>query len=380
MSGLGQKRTCARTSRCPLSANSGHREGKPKRASYGPIAVPPLIYASVCNGTGANMRRRQFIILLGGAAVWPALAQAQQPTTPTIGFMSGRSPDESKHLVAAFHQGLGEAGFVEGKNIAIEYRWALGQYDRLPAMAADLVKRRVAVLVAVGGDPSALAAKQATSTIPIVFGLGGDPVKSGIVESLNRPGANATGYTLLTADLEPKRLGMLHDLVPNAGVIGVLVNPKFPPAASQVTTLEKAAQTIAQRLFVSRASNDTELDASLASLLQQRINALLVMSDPYFDTRRDRIIAFAAQNKLPAIYQFREYAVDGGLISYGPNITDSYRHAGTYVGQILKGAKPADLPVFQPTKYEFVINLKTAKALGLAIPSGLISFADEVIE
>jgi putative tryptophan/tyrosine transport system substrate-binding protein len=348
-----------------------------KRASYAPQGSSVML---VCIDTGANMRRRKFIVLLGGAAVWPALAQAQQPTTPTIGFMSGRSPDESKHLVAAFNQGLGETGFIEGKNIAIEYRWALGQYDRLSALAADLVKQRVAVLVAVGGDLSALAAKQATSTIPIVFGLGGDPVKAGIVESLNRPGANATGYTLLTADLEPKRLGMLHDLVPNAGVIGVLVNPKFPPAASQITTLEKAAQIIAQRLFVSRASNDTELDASLSSLLQQRINALLVMSDPYFDTRRDQIIAFAAQNKLPAIYQFREYAVDGGLISYGPNITDSYRHAGTYVGQILKGAKPADLPVFQPTKYEFVINLKTAKALGLSIPSGLISFADEVIE
>jgi putative ABC transport system substrate-binding protein len=326
------------------------------------------------------MRRRQFIVLFGGAAVWPALGRAQQPTVPTIGFMSGRSPDESKHLVAAFHQGLGEAGFVAGKNVAVEYRWALGQYDRLPALAADLVKRNVAVLVAVGGDLSALAAKQATSTIPIVFGLGGDAVKAGMVESLNRPGSNATGYTLLTADLEPKRLGLLHDLLPNAAVVGVLVNPKFPPAAGQLTTFEKAAQTISQRIAVSRASNDTELEASFKSLLEQRVSALLVMSDPYFDTRRDRIIAFAAQNKLPAIYQFREYAVDGGLISYGPNITESYRHAGTYVGQILKGAKPADLPVFQPTKYEFVINLKTAKSLGLTIPSGLISFADEVIE
>ena len=312
--------------------------------------------------------------------MWPVLARGQQATIPTIGFMSGRSPDESKHLVAAFQQGLGESGFVEGKNITIEYRWALGQYDRLPALAAGLVKRSVAVLVAVGGEPSALAAKQATSTIPIVFGLGGDPVKTGLVERLNQPGANATGFTLMTADLEPKRLGMLHDLVPNAGVIGVLINPEFPPAASQITTLEKAAETIAQRLFVSRASNDAELHISLASLLQQRINALLVMSDPFFDTRRDRIISFAAKNKLPAIYQFREYAVDGGLISYGPNITDSYRHAGVYVGQILKGTKPADLPVFQPTKYEFVINLRTAKALGLTIPSGLISFADEVIE
>ena len=354
----------------------------PKQASYEPngssILNPNLCYSA--NGQGANMRRRQFIVMLGVAGVWPLLAQAQQPTAPVIGFMSGRSPDESKHLVAAFHRGLGEVGFVEGKNIAVEYRWALGQYDRLPALAAELVKSRVVVLAAVGGDPSALAAKQATSTIPVVFGLGGDPVKAGIVESLNRPGANATGFTLLTSALEPKRLGLLRDLVPGAAVIGVLVNPNFPPAAAQLTTLEKAAETISRQLNVFKASNDAELSVSLTSLLQQRVNALLVMSDPYFDTRRDRIIAFAAQNKLPAIYQFREYAVDGGLISYGPSITDAYRHAGNYVGQILKGAKPADLPVLQPTKYEFVINLKTAKSLGLTIPSGLISFADEVIE
>ncbi|MGB9654628.1 MAG: ABC transporter substrate-binding protein, partial [Pseudolabrys sp.] len=222
------------------------------------------------------MRRRQFIVMLGVAGVWPLLAQAQQPTAPVIGFMSGRSPDESKHLVAAFHRGLGEVGFVEGKNIAVEYRWALGQYDRLPALAAELVKSRVVVLAAVGGDPSALAAKQATSTIPVVFGLGGDPVKAGIVESLNRPGANATGFTLLTSALEPKRLGLLRDLVPSAAVIGVLVNPNFPPAAAQLTTLEKAAETISRQLNVFKASNDAELSVSLTSLLQQRVNALLV--------------------------------------------------------------------------------------------------------
>jgi len=378
MSALGQKQTCA--AHKPMSADMVF--ANPKQASYEPngssVLNPNLCYSA--NGQGANMRRRQFIVMLGVAGVWPLLAQAQQPTAPVIGFMSGRSPDESKHLVAAFHRGLGEVGFVEGKNIAVEYRWALGQYDRLPALAAELVKSRVVVLAAVGGDPSALAAKQATSTIPVVFGLGGDPVKAGIVESLNRPGANATGFTLLTSALEPKRLGLLRDLVPSAAVIGVLVNPNFPPAAAQLTTLEKAAETISRQLNVFKASNDAELSVSLTSLLQQRVNALLVMSDPYFDTRRDRIIAFAAQNKLPAIYQFREYAVDGGLISYGPSITDAYRHAGNYVGQILKGAKPADLPVLQPTKYEFVINLKTAKSLGLTIPSGLISFADEVIE
>jgi len=326
------------------------------------------------------VRRRQFIVLFSAAAVWPAGARAQQPAAPIIGFMSGRSPDESKHLLAAFLQGLGETGFVEGKNATIEYRWALGQYDRLPALAADLVKRPVTIVTAVGGDPSAVAAKQATSTIPIVFGMGGDPIKAGLVDSLGRPGRNATGFTLLTNELEPKRLGLLRDLLPDAGVIAVLLNPNFPAAAGQLAALEKAAQVTSQRLSIFKASNDTELDAGLASIQQQRVSALLVAADPFFDTRRDRIIRFAAQNKLPTIYQFREYAVDGGLISYGPSITDSYRKAGNYVGQILKGAKPTDLPVLQPIKFEFVINLKTAKALGLAIPAGLISFADEVIE
>ncbi|MFY9816984.1 MAG: ABC transporter substrate-binding protein [Pseudolabrys sp.] len=256
----------------------------------------------------------------------------------------------------------------------------LGQYDRLPALATDLVNRRVAVLAAVGGDPSPLAAKQATSTIPVVFGMGSDPIKAGLVESISRPNSNMTGFTLLTNELEPKRLGILRDLLPGLAVVGVLLNPNFPPAVGQVLALENAAQTTGQRLIVLRASNDTELESRLASLLQQGAGALLVAADPYFDTKRDRLVAFAAQNKLPAIYQFREFAVAGGLISYGPSITDSYRHAGAYVGQILKGAKPADLPVLQPTKFEFVINLKTARTLGLAIPPGLISFADEVIE
>jgi ABC-type uncharacterized transport system substrate-binding protein len=326
------------------------------------------------------MRRRQFIVLIGAAAVWPRLAPAQQPTVPVIGFMSGRSPDDSKHLLAAFRQGLGETGFVEGKNVTIEYRWALGQHDRLPALVADLVKHPVTVIAAVGGDASAAAAKQATSTIPIVFGIGADPIEAGLVDSLGRPGRNATGYTLLTRGLEPKRLGLLRDLLPDAGVIAVLLNPNSPPATAQLAALEKAAQVTSQRLSIFKASNDTELDAGLASIQQQRVSALLLAADPYFDTRRDRIIMFAAQNKLPAIYQFREYAVAGGLISYGPSITDSYRQAGNYVGQILKGAKPTDLPVLQPTKFELVINLKTAKALGIAIPPGLISFADEVIE
>ena len=327
------------------------------------------------------MKRREFIGLISGvAATWPLAVRAQQPAMPVIGFMSARSPDDSMHLVAAFRQGLSEAGFVEGQNAAIEYRWGLGQYDRMPALAADLVNRRVAVLVGVGGDISARAAKQATSTIPIIFGTGSDPIKAGYVESLSRPGGNATGYSLLTNQMEPKRLNMLHDLVPGTAVIGVLLNPNFPPAARQLQDLEEAARTIDQRLFVSKASNDVELNAAFTSLIQQRVGALLVAADPYFDTRRDQIIAFANQNRLPAIYQFREYAVAGGLISYGPSITDLYRQSGIYAGRILKGAKPADLPVVQPTNFDFVINLKTAKAIGFTVPQGLVNAADEVIE
>jgi putative ABC transport system substrate-binding protein len=326
------------------------------------------------------MRRREFITFLGGAAASPLAAHAQQSAMPVVGFMSGRSPEDSKHLVAAFRQGLSEAGFVEGQTIVIEYRWGLGQYDRMPALAADLVNRQVAVLVGVGGDVSALAAKRATSTIPIVFGTGSDPIKAGMVESLARPGGNATGYSLLTNQMEPKRLNMLHDLVPGAAVIGVLLNPNFPPAARQLQDLEEAARTIGQKLFVSKASNDVALNAAFTSLVQQRVEALLVAADPYFDTRRDEIIAFANQNRLPAIYQFREYAIAGGLISYGPSITDLYRQAGIYAGRILKGAKPADLPVVQPTTFDFVINLKTAKAIGFTVPQGLVNAADEVIE
>ena len=326
------------------------------------------------------MRRRDFLGVLTAALPWPIVARAQQPSMPVVGFMSGRSPDDAGHLIAAFGHGLGEGGFVEGRNIVIEYRWALGQYDRLSALAADLVSHRVAVLVGTGGDGSAVAAKQASATIPVVFGMGGDPVKAGLVESLNRPGGNATGFTLLTNEMEPKRLGMLHDLVPGAAVLGVLLNPNFLPAGRQLQDLEDAAQKIGQRLFVAKASNDGELNTAFTSLLEQQVGALLVAADPYFDTRRDLLIAFAAKNKLPAIYQFREYAVAGGLISYGPNITEMYRQAGLYAARILKGEKPSNLPVVQPTKFEFVINLKTAKTLGLAIPAGLISFADEVIE
>jgi putative ABC transport system substrate-binding protein len=327
------------------------------------------------------MRRREFIALLGGtAAAWPLAARSEQPAMPVIGFMSGRAAEDSAHLVSAFRQGLAETGFVEGQTVTIEFRWANGDYDRLPALAADLVSRKVAVLVGVGGDVSALSAKKATSTIPVVFGMGTDPVKAGLVASFNRPGGNATGFTLWTSEMESKRLGLLREIAPAVRLIGVLVNPKFPPSSQELNELELAAKGIGQQLCIASANDDAELDAALTSLEQQRVGAFLVTAAPFFDTRLERIVGFAAQNRLPAIYQFREYAVAGGLISYGPNIVESYRNAGDYVGRILKGEKPADLPVLQPTKYDFVINLKTAKALGLTVPPTLLAEAGEVIE
>jgi ABC-type uncharacterized transport system substrate-binding protein len=297
-----------------------------------------------------QLKRRQFITLLSGAAAWPLALRAQQRAMPVIGFMSSRSPEDSVHLLEAFRRGLREGGFVEGQNVAIEFRWARGDYTLLPALAADLVSRRVDVISAVGGDPSPRAAKGATSTIPIVFGMGGDPVADGLVESFNRPGGNLTGVTLLTNLMEPKRLGLLRELAPGVSLIGALVNPSFAPSARQVQQIEEAARTIDQQLVIAKASNDVELEAELASLVRAGIGALLVAADPYFDTRRDRIVAFAAQQRLPAIYQFREYALAGGLLSYGVSITDVYRQFGAYTANILKGAKPADLPVQQASK------------------------------
>ena len=326
------------------------------------------------------MRRRDFIqVIIGGAAVWPFTAQAQQPAMPVIGFLSSRSPEDSVYVLDAFRQGLRDADFVEGHSISIEFRWARGQYQRLPALAADLVNRRVAVLAAVGGEPSALAANQATSTIPIVFVMG-DPVKAGLVKSFNRPGGNATGSVPRSTEIESKKLGLLHELVPDIPLIGVLANPNYPTAATQLQDLEQAARSVGKRLFPAKASDDAELNAAFASLLQQRVGALLVTSDPYFDSRRDRIIAFAAQNRLPAVYTWREYAIAGGLVSYGPSVTEAYRNSGIYAGRILKGAKPSDLPVVQAVKFDFVINLQTAKALGFTVPPTLLARADEVIE
>ena len=328
----------------------------------------------------ALLKRRDFISLVGGAATWPLVARSQQAAMPVIGFMSGRSMADSGYLAESFRQGLRDTGYVEGESIGIEYRWANGDYDRLPGFASDLLQRNVLVLVAVGGDSSPRAAKQATSTVPIVFGMGGDPIQAGLVASFNRPGGNATGYTLLTNEMEPKRIGLLHELVPGASLLGALINPSFPPAARQLEDIENAIRSIKQNLFVARAVNDQDLETAFPSFVQQKAGAVLVAASPFFDTRQDRIVALAAQYRLPAMYHFRQYAVAGGLISYGPSLTESYKQAGVYAGRILRGAKPADLPVLQPTKFEMVINQKTANALGFAIPNTIQLLADEVIE
>jgi putative ABC transport system substrate-binding protein len=299
---------------------------------------------------------------------------------PVIGFLSSRSPEDSAHLIEAFRRGLSEGGFVAGQNVAIEFRWAHGQFDLLPAMASELVGRRVSVFVAVGGEPSALAAKRATSTIPIVFAIGSDPVSAGLVESFNRPNGNLTGITLQTVFMEPKRLGLLRDLVPRALLIGVLLNSSFALAASQRQEIEEAARGIGQRIVIVDASTDGELDAAFAELAKQRADALLVAASPYFDTRRDHIVLLAQRHRLPAIYQFREFAMAGGLLSYGIAITEGYRQVGIYSANILRGAKPADLPVQAISKFELLINLKTAKALDIKISDNLLSLADEVIE
>jgi putative ABC transport system substrate-binding protein len=325
-------------------------------------------------------RRREFITLLGGAAAsWTLAARAQQLAVPVIGYLSARSPEDTTHLVAAFRRGLVESGYVEGQNVAIEYKWALGQVDRLPALAAELASRSVAILVATGGDSAALAAKAATSTIPIVFSMG-DPVKAGLAASYNRPGGNATGINILTQTLDPKRLGLLHELVPQAATIGFLLNPDYPAAEEQSKDMQEAARAIGLHIHVLRANTDREIEAAFETVAQHRIGALAVAGSPFFDTRRDTLVALAARHAVPTMYHFREFVTAGGLMSYGNDPIDAYRQVGVYAGRILKGAKPADLPVLQPTKFEFVINLKTAKALSLEIPARLLSFVDEVIE
>jgi len=326
------------------------------------------------------MRRREFITLVGGAAAgWPLAARAQQGTLPVIGFMSSRSPEDSQSVLAAFRKGLSEGGLTEGKNVVTEFLWARGDFGRLPAFAAELVSRRVAVIVAAGGDVSGLAAKAATSTIPIVFGSG-DPIKSGLVASLNRPGGNATGVYILANDLESKRLGLLHELFFSAALFGVLLNPEFPPTTQGATELRATASTIGQPLTFLNASTDAELDAAFAALTKQHVTAILTVANPFFDTRRDKIITFAAQQKLPAMYHFREYVAEGGLMSYGPSLGEAYREVGVYAARILNGARPSDLPVVESTKLELVINPKTAKTLGFEFPATFIARADDVID
>jgi len=327
------------------------------------------------------MNRRDLLRLLAGTALTsPVLVTAQQPTLPLIGYLSARSPQDTGHLVDAFRRGLGEGGFVEGQNVTIEYRWALGQYDRLPSMAAELVRRPVSVVASTGGEPAVLAAKAATSTIPIVFTTGGDPVKQGLVASFSRPGGNATGISLLTNTLEPKRLGLLSELVPRSATIGVLVNPNNPAAQGQLNDIQEGARASHLRIHVSRASTDDEIVAAFEGAAQRRIRALAVSADPFFDTRRDKLVALATRFALPAMYHFREFVQAGGLVSYGIDAADAYRQVGVYVGRILRGTKPTDLPVMQASKFALVVNLKTAKALGLTIPQSWLQKADEIIQ
>jgi ABC-type uncharacterized transport system substrate-binding protein len=329
----------------------------------------------------SGMRRRDFVALLGGAAVaWPLAARAQQPAMPVVGFLNAQSADTLTHVVAAFRQGLNQMGYAEGRDVAIEYRWADGQGDRLPALAADLVQRQVAVIASTGGDPAALAAKRATTTLPIVFTIGGDPVALGLVASLNRPGGNMTGITQIAVMLDPKRLEVLHELMPGIAAVAVLQNPNHANAEFQVPALRAAARTMGLDLRFVTATTEREIDSAFASLAQPRIGALVVASDPFFNSRRQQIVALATRLAVPAIFHQREFALDGGLMSYGTSVADMYRQAAIYTGRILKGEQPADLPVQQSTKVELVINLKTAKTLGLTFPITLLGRADEVIE
>jgi putative ABC transport system substrate-binding protein len=328
----------------------------------------------------SHIGRRTFLAALGGTAAWPLAARAQQPAMPVIGFLSGRSPSESAFAVMAFRQGLEEAGYVEGRNMHIAFRWAEGRYAQLPALAAELVRMQIAVIVTTGGTASALAAKAATATIPVVFNVTVDPVQLGLVASINRPGGNVTGVTNLSGVLTVKRLGLLRDLVPQVSQIAALVNPDDPATGTIINDIETAARTIGQRLFVLDASSEHDLDVVFETLTRQKAGALLVTGEPFFISRREHLVALAARHAIPAIYGVREFVAAGGLMSYGIGTADAYRQMGIYVGRVLKGAKPADLPVIQPTKFEFVINLNTAKSLGLTIPPGLLAIADEVIE
>jgi putative ABC transport system substrate-binding protein len=324
------------------------------------------------------MRRRRFITSLGSAIALPSIAGAQQKAMPVIGYLGGASPGPFAPFVTAFHRGLNDAGFVEGQNLAIEYRWAEGQYARLPEFAADLVARKVDVIATSGGPVPAQAAKNATSTIPIVF-VASDPVEQGLVASLARPGGNLTGFAIMATEVWPKRLKLLCELVPRTRVLGLLVNPGTTPNR-QIQDVQQAARTKGVQLHVLKAGTDTELGTAFTSLVPLQVGGLVVGTDPFFNSRRELLVALAARHAVPAIYEWREFAVAGGLISYGSSLSGSYRQAGGYVGRILKGAKPADLPVQQPTTFELVVNLTTAAALGLTVPRSILARADEVIE
>jgi putative ABC transport system substrate-binding protein len=324
------------------------------------------------------VNRREFITLVGGAAATPLAAYAQQPAMPMVGFLRATSLADSTFLVTAFRQGLKEAGFVEGQNVVIEYRWADGQNDRIPALAADLLRRQLAVIV--GHSYPAQVAKAATTTTPIVFIVGNDPVRTGLVASLNRPGGNVTGVTFTTVDVTAKRLGLLHELVPKAAVIGVLLDPNLPEVELELRDAEAAGKNVGRRVLVVKAATPSELDSAFATMVQAGVEALLVGSGPLFTSHRQRLIVLSARHAIPSSYPDREYATAGGLLSYGPSQTDAYRRAGIYAGRILKGEKPGDMPVEQPTRFELVINLGTAKALGLTVPNSMQLLADEVIE
>lgn len=326
------------------------------------------------------MRRREFIALLGSAVgVWPLIARAQQPTMPVVGFLSPSGSTTLRQQIAALKEGLKQSGYIEGQSVSLESRFGEGHFDRLPALASDLVRRRVSVIIA-SSSAGVRAAKQTTTTIPIVFSIGEDPVKLGFVASLNRPGGNTTGVYQFTAGLEAKRLGLLHEMIPNAKTVAVLINPNYPAAEAQLRDVQEAASGLSIQLIVLRANAEKDLEPAFATLVQQKAGALLVCGSPFFNVRREQLAVLAARHVVPAIYEWRDYATAGGLMSYGTDLADAYHQAGVYAGRILKGEKPADLPVVQVAKFEFVINLSTAKALGIKVPPNLAARADAIIE